>query len=396
MALTLAGCSQPTNGSMTPPSRPPATSAISDVDDPGEHATAEAVVWSGQRAIAVGSSGRSDAEPVTGNPVFVDGAKYHGWIRAMDDRGGAAWGRRLEGGREVHVRAVAALGGDLVLAGELRAGTARAFTGWVARVAPDGEPRWRLDALGTPGATGLSAVAVRGDGVIAAAGVQRGKAWLVAVDGQGKLIWQRDVDGLDEATALIAAGDGVVVAGVTGRTTTSAGTSRIVALDAGGRARWSAEAAERGHGELYAIAALAGGGIAVGQAPGEGGRDGAWLVRFGGDGAIRSSEVLPAAGPGKPIDAARAVAAFPDGGFVVAGESLDSLAGRRARVWRFDAAGKLLWHKAYGDGESLVRGVAVTPDGGAVIAGATQAIGAPLRAWIFEIDPHGAPRWTAR
>lgn len=350
-------------------------------------------MWSGQRAVVVGSSGRTDdATPMIGNPVFVDGARYHGWMRAVDERGAAAWTHRLEGGRELHVRAVASLGDDLVIAGEQRAGDARAYTGWVARIASGGGERWRLEGLGAAGVTSLRAVAVRGDGIVVAGGMQRGKAWLVAVDGQGKLGWEHDVAGLDEVTAVMAAGGGVVVVGIAGRTTTSAGTSRVIAVDATGAIRWSTAAAERGRGELYAIAPLAGGGVAVGQAPGSGGRDGVWIVRFGADGAIRSSQVLPAIG----IAAASTVAATADGGFVVAGQALEDLRTRRARVWRFDGAGKALWQQAYGDSESLVRGVAATPDGGAVVVGATQASGATLRPWIFGLDRQGAQRWTAR
>jgi hypothetical protein len=352
-------------------------------------------VWAQARAIVVGSAGRTVETPVTANPVFVDGAQYHGFIRAVDARGMAVWTRRLDGGRELHVRAVASLGTDLVIAGEARAGDARAYTGWVARVSSDGDPRWRLDALGAPGVTGLSAVAVRGDGAVVAGGTQRAKAWLVAVDAQGALAWAHEVAGLDEVTGLIAAGDGVVVTGIAGRTTTTAGTSRVIALDAAGAIRWTTAAPETGHGELYAIAPLAGGGVAVGQAPGPGGRDGAWIVHFDAGGAIRSSQVVPAAGA-TGSDAARAVTATADGGFVVAGESFDLLRGRRGQAWRFDGAGKLLWRQAYGDGEALVRGVAATPDGGALIVGASQAPGTPLRPWIFEIDPAGAARWTVR
>ena len=111
---------------MTPPPQPSANPVAADLGDLTEHATAEAVVWSDQRAVVVGSSGKTDATPVTANPVFVDGARYHGWMRAVDVRGAVAWTRRLDGGREVHVRAVASLGGDLVIAGEQRAGDARA------------------------------------------------------------------------------------------------------------------------------------------------------------------------------------------------------------------------------------------------------------------------------
>ena len=242
--------------------------------------------------------------------------------------------------------------------------------------------------------TGLQAVAVRSDHSIVAGGMRRGKAWLVAIDEHGKQRWDHEVAGVDEVTAAMRAGDAIVVAGVAGRTTTSAGTSRLIALDAAGAARWTAELPERGAGELYALAPLGDGGVAVGQAPrpaGGAGGDGAWIVRFAADGTVRSSEVLAGSGG----DAARAVTAIGDGGFVVAGSSFEAPRGRRAVVWRFDASGRLVWRETYGATDSFARGVAATPDGGAVVVGATQAPGARLRAWIAGLDRLGAQRWTA-
>lgn len=388
-SFALAACnSQPVNSAMTPPSRPP-TPAVSEIADADEHATAEAVVWHGERAIVVGSAGTTETTPGGANPILVDGARYHGWLRGVDAHGAIAWARRVEGGRELHLRAVAPVGDDLVIAGEQRAGDAREYTGWVTRIAGDGSERWRAEGLGAAGATTLQAIAARADGTVVAGGFRRGKAWLVAIDAHGKPGWDHDLAGLDEVTALVAAGDAVVVAGVVGRSTTSAGTSRLIAVDAAGKIRWSTALPERGPGELFGIAALGDGGVAVGQAP-DGARDAAWIVRFGPGGAIRSTELVP----GKSTDAAHAVAATSDGGFVVAGTSHDDLRGRRATAWRFDGAGRLVWHQAYGSTESFARGVAATAEGGAVVVGATQAAGAKLRPWVIAIDHTGAERWT--
>ncbi|HEX8109810.1 MAG TPA: hypothetical protein VF516_18895 [Kofleriaceae bacterium] len=374
---------------MTPPARP-ADPAVSQIADAAEDATAEAAVWSGEHAVVVGSAGATGPTPTGANPIFADGARYHGWIRAIDAHGGSGWMRRFDTGREVHVRAAAVVGDEVVIAGEQRDGDARAYTGWVARIAPGGVERWRLEHLGAAGATGLQAVAVRGDGSVAAGGMQRGKGWLVAIDPHGKLRWDHDLADLDEATAVMPIGDDFVMAGITGRTTTSAGTSRLTRIDATGAARWSVTVPERGPGELFALAPLGDGGVAVGQAPGAGGRDGAWIVRFDAGGAIRASQVLPAKGS----DSARAVAATADGGFVVAGSSFEAPQDRRAIVWRFDGANQLVWRQAYGSG-AFARGVAGAPDGGAVVVGATQPAGAKLRSWIAGIDRGGTQRWTA-
>lgn len=376
---------------MTPPSRP--APPAPEIADRADNATADAVVWSGEHAVIVGSAGAIEPTPKRADPIAVDGARYHGWIQAASARG-VDWARRFEDGREVHVRAAALIGEDVVLAGEQRAGDLRAYTGWVARIAPGGVERWRVDRLGEPGVTGLQAIAVRSDGSVVAGGMQAGKAWLVALDEHGKRRWDHELAGVDEVTAAMRLGDAIVVAGVAGRTTTSAGTSRLIALDAGGAARWTTALPERGPGELFALAPLGDGGVAVGQAPraaGDGAGDGAWIVRFGPDGAVRSSEVLAGSGG----EAARAVAASGDGGFLAAGSSFDAPRGRRAVVWRFDAAARQVWRQTYGGGDSSASGVAATPDGGAVVVGSIQAPGARLRAWIAGLDRLGAERWTA-
>jgi hypothetical protein len=374
IGLALACNSQPMNGTKPPPSRSPQVAA--------EHASADAVIWTGQHAVVIGSAGRTDASPENASPIFADNVHYHGWLRSVDMRGQTAWTHRLDAGRELHLRAITTLGADLVIAGEQRTGGARAYTGWLSRIAPDGSPRWLLDRLGGTGATTLQAVVARPDGGVLAGGFRDAKAWLTAVDPRGKPAWDRDLE-LGEVTGILAAPSLTVVVVVTGRTTTAAGTSRLIAVDASGAPRWTTALPDHGAGELFGVAPLASGGVAVGQAPSSG-RDGAWIVRFAPDGAILSSQVLPAATP----ETAQAVTPLPDGGFLVAGASFEP---RRARVWRFDAAGQLRWHKTYGDASP--RGVAATPDGGAVLAGSVLAD--PTRAWIFAIGPDGAERWTA-
>lgn len=371
----LACNSQPMNGSKPPPPRPS--------DAVPEQTSADAVTWTGRYAVIIGSAGRTDTLPENANPIFTDNAHYHGWLRAVDPRGQTVWTRRLDAGRELHLRAVTAIGTDLLIAGEQRAGDERAYTGWLSRIAPDGTQRWLLDRLGGAGATTLQAVAALPDGGALAGGFRNAKGWLAAVEPHGKVAWDHDLE-LGEVTALLATPSLTVVVGITGRTTTAAGTSRIIAIDATGAPRWTTAVPDHGPGELFGITALAGGGVAVGQAPSSG-RDGAWIVRFAADGAILSSQILAASTP----EIAQAVTSTPDGGYLVAGASFEP---RRARVWRFDARGQLVWQKTYGD--AVPRSIAATPDGGAVLAG--SVLTSPTRSWIAAIGSDGTERWTAQ
>jgi outer membrane protein assembly factor BamB len=398
LGMPLAACNSRPTGAMTAPtsssssSSSPASStpggAFPDIADAGDHVTAEAVVWSGPHAIIAGSAGHLDDTPANRDPVRNDGARYHAWLRAVDAQGAERWTRRLDDAREVHVRAMAALGEGVVVAGERRTGDARAYTGWVAALAGDGRERWRLEQLGDPGGTTLKAVAARADGSVLAGGVHGRTAWLIAVDTHGALHWSHDVAGLDEVTAIAASADGGVLAGIAGRTTTHDGRSQLIAVDRSGAPRWTIELPDRGPGELAAITAIGDGGVAVGHAPDDRGRDGAWIVRFAADGKVHASEIVP----GAASTSATAVAATADGGFIVAGTTMDAQFHKRGALWRFDPTGKLMWQQTYGQRDGFLRGVAVTPDGGAIVVGAAQTANQPLVPWLFAVDPQGAQR----
>src|SRR5262245_5578279 len=105
--LAVAACNSRPNGTMTAPNSSPTSSSapstagggLPAIADAGDHVTAEAVVWSGQLAIVVGSAGHVDDAPPGSDPIRVDGARYHAWLRAIDARGAASWSRRIDDAR---------------------------------------------------------------------------------------------------------------------------------------------------------------------------------------------------------------------------------------------------------------------------------------------------------
>lgn len=362
--------------------------SVGDLAKDNEHSSADAVARVGAHFVVVGSAGSTDATPDGANPIFADGARYHGWMRAVDDAGAPVWTRRVEGGREIHIDAIAPVGDGFVVAGGQRAGDVRAYTAWVARYDARGEQRWRVENLGEAGVTSLQAIAVASNGSLIAGGTNGWKSWLVAFTADGQRRWEQQIPNLDKITALATLGDVVVGCGITGRTTLKNGTSRLFAVSAAGELRWSTALPPNGTGELRAIAMRDDGGVAVGQADHDG-RDGAWIVRFGADGEVRDSRVLD----GKASVSAQAVTFANDGGFVATGVVVEKNLDRRVMAWRFDRKGTVRWEKSYGDASSV--GIAIAADDSAVLVGSAQAPGAKVRPWIFAIDPQGAVRWTA-
>jgi len=95
-------------------------------------------------------------------------------------------------------------------------------------------------------------------------------------------------------------------------------------------------------------------------------------------------------------DKAYAVLQTPDGGFMVAGSTASRGAGGHdAWVLRLDAGGALAWEKTYGGPKTdEAYAIAATPDGGFILAGSTESGGAGLRdGWLVKIDGKGDAAW---
>ncbi|MCS7311413.1 MAG: hypothetical protein NZ742_00635 [Acidobacteria bacterium] len=118
---------------------------------------------------------------------------------------------------------------------------------------------------------------------------------------------------------------------------------------------------------------------------GTGGTD-AWVLRLDAAGDL----VWQKAFGGGDSDVAYAVRVTSDGGFVLCGYTSSSTAGGDVRAWvfRLNADGGLVWQRAYGPG--VAYDVRPTPDGGFVVVGTTTAFGATgLDLWVLRLDAQG-------
>ncbi len=371
-------------------------SAVWRLDNDGDNDDGYLVVGS-QTNFATAAT---QPEPATtaANPVIADSDRYAAWVLKLADSGEIVWQRQYPAQRESHGRAVAATGqSGFVIAGSHRDSARRAFHGMLLGIDANGDERWR-QVLGDPGVTTLYAVVVAPDGTIYAAGQNAGRGWIVAADDDGTPIGQTLFPEFDavRALAITADADGTItlLAGATqGATTTSLGTSELLGLDTEGKVRWRTPLPQSGKGEIAAIAMTKdGGGVAVGRGHGADNKKiSLWLARWRGDGEVIASEVVPS----DDIEAGTAVVALDDGGFAVAGHTLQGFRHRRVRVWRWDRQNRLQWAHSYGDSNrDLANGLARGPEGTLVAVGQTampQAGGSGLMA--IAIDGDGTVQW---
>ena len=125
-----------------------------------------------------------------------------------------------------------------------------------------------------------------------------------------------------------------------------------------------------------------------------------WLVRLGQQGELMWQQAYGGTGN----DELRMALALPDGGFIAVGHTESaplSKGGRDAWLVRTDGLGRLLWQRAYGgSGNDAARAIVALPDGGYVVVGETGSAdiaGLTPRgatdAWLMRLDSRGAVLW---
>ncbi len=153
--------------------------------------------------------------------------------------------------------------GDLVLAGSRLAGDGGNLDGWVLRLDAGGALRWHR-TFGGPALDRFRAVATAPDGDLILAGETwsfgdgLADAWVVRLDGDGDVRWQRAYGGAgatDAAWAVqVEEGGDLVVAGTTGAFGAGGDDAWVLALDGGGAVRWSVAAGGPDADGLVALA----------------------------------------------------------------------------------------------------------------------------------------------
>jgi hypothetical protein len=202
---------------------------------------------------------------------------------------------------------------------------------------------WQRSFAGTPESAIAAAAAAR-DGLCLAGTTSLAgggqEAWVLRVNGEGKLLWQRRPGGpkRDGALAVSASGDGGCVA-----------------------AGFDSDETRL------------------------------WIFKLDAKGVLAWSRAIPAGHTG------RAVAIVPtrDGGYAVAAYAKPAAdKPDRAFVLRLNARGEVTWSKYAGRNESRATDLRETQDGGFVVVGMGREQGYPRVAlWAARLDRNGHTRW---
>ncbi len=336
---------------------------------------------------------------VAGNSRLL-AQRYDAWIILLDPTGEALWERRLGGPEtdQVYGLVVTGDGGALVV-GHTRSTGAGASDVWLVRLDGAGATLWQ-HTFGTSGNDRARTVAAAPDGGFFVGGFQAGggpgdrDAWLLRVDAAGTPLWEQRFGGPgDDGVFHVAplADGGAAVTGYV-QTGGARGFDLWVArLAADGTALWQ-QWFDRGRFDAgTAVVPLPGGGLAVTGATRRddtNGRLDAWILRL--DAATGEPEWQRVLG-GDGNDAAWGAVAVADG--LLVGAATESRGAGSTDAWliRLDGAGAVLWERTHGGALwDRPTALAATPDGGFVVAGYTTSAGAGYEDfWLLRVDAEG-------
>jgi len=247
--------------------------------------------------------------------------------------------------------------------------------------------------------------------------------WLAKTDSNGVIGWQRCLggSGQDFANAVaLTAGGGYVVAGYSGSNDSNVtgnhgggGDFWVVQLDGNGNIGWQKCLGGTQFDNANSVQATSDGGFIVcgntqsddGDVSGNHGGNDCWVVKLDGGGNIVWQKCLG----GTFDEQANAVWQNADGGYIIAGytESNDGdVSGSHGSgdIWvvRLDSVGSIVWQKCLGGtGHEIAYGVRQTPDGGFIVISETSSDDGDVSGnhgihdfWVIRLDGGGTITWS--
>ncbi|WP_101067573.1 hypothetical protein [Roseovarius salinarum] len=336
-----------------------------------------------------------------GNSRLRNGHDYDAWILHFSDAGHLLWNRSLGGAGADQLYDVArGADGGFMAVGHTRSRGNGESDAWLVKVALDGDPVFD-GAIGGPGNDRARAVAALPGGGFAVAGFSASTGegdrdlWVLRLDAAGRVVWQRTYGGPghDAAydVAALANGD-IAVAGVSRGGAAHGHDAWVLRLDPQGEITWQRRFDSARFEAATALAALPGGGLAVAGAVGVNGTlsDDLWIARLDADGTTAWHDRLGGAGRDTPWGLARAA----DGSLLVAAVTWTDDAGA-GDLWLLgiDSDGAVAWERRFGGRYwDKPTGLLSLPDG-MLMVGHTSSQGFGFEdGWLLRLDGRGELR----
>jgi hypothetical protein len=356
--------------------------------------------------IVAGYSESNDGD-VTGNH-----GGYDYWVVKLDSSGNIQWQKSLGGSDDDFANSIQQTAdGGYIVAGRSSSNDGD-VTGnhggndyWVVKLDDSGNIQWQK-SLGGSDDDFANSIQQTADGGYIVAGESNSNngdvtgnhgffdCWVVKLDGNGNIQWQKSLGGSDDDSALSiqqTTDGGYIVAGnsmsTDGDVTDNHGfwDYWVVKLDDSGNIQWQKNLGGTDSDVAYSIQQTADGGYIVagqsdsndGDVTGNHGILDYWVVKLDGSGNIQWQKSLG----GSVFDYAYSIQQTTDGGYIVAGRSSSNdgdITGNHGGddywVVKLDGSGNIQWQKSLG-GSGVDRAYTIqqTVDGGYIVAGSSNS-----------------------
>jgi hypothetical protein len=278
---------------------------------------------------------------LTGSRSDKQITRSSGWVVRLDSKADELWRHEFDAGDPKGTSGLTSIDempdGGFIAVGSTTVKSAGQYDGWLLRLDKDGKLVWQK-AVGGAEEDALFSVAALPDGGAIATGAYGadGQGWLLRVDGKGETVWEKRYGGVgyDVFNAIVRhAGGGFVAMGTTRSKGPAGGAAWVMRLDEKGEPAWERLLTPVKGATANSVLALADGGLLIAGGsivePGLGNAtERAWLARLAPDGAVLWTKVFDAPGDENLFSAV----ALPDGGFAVAGFSAAKGAGE-GDIW---------------------------------------------------------------
>jgi len=325
-------------------------------------------------------------------------------VVSAEQSGMITWDRTYGGSKDDWVSSlIQTTDGGYAVAGYTKSFGAGEADFWLLKLDKKGNRIWDK-TYGGSGYDYASSLVQTSDGGYAVAGSTESRGaggrdfWLLKLNSQGKLLWNRTYGGSkdDEARSLIQVNDGgYLLAGWTDSYGAGTYDFWLLKLNSQGKLLWDRTFGERGWDEARTIIQTSDGGYTVAGftwAKGVEDDDDLWLLKLNSQGKLLWDRTFG----GSKEDRASSLIQTSDGGYVVAG-STESKGAGGLDFWllKLNSQGKLLWDRTFGGSkDDVVNSFIQTSDGGYAVAGSTTSKGAGnYDFWLLKLDKQGNQIW---
>ncbi len=280
--------------------------------------------------------------------------------------------------------------GGYAVAGYTESKGAGKYDGWIIKLDSQGNMVWDKTYGGSEDEW-LHSLIQTTDGGYAGAGFTSSKGsgiadfWIIKLDSQGNMVWDRTYggSGLARANSLIQTTDG-------GYAVAGEDDAWLIKLDSQGNMVWDRNYGQGSFEWVYSLIQTTDGGYAVAG-------DDAWLIKLDSQGNIVWNRTYGGSG----LDCAYSLIQTTDGGYAVAG-STSSKGSGTADLWliKLDSQGNMVWDRTYGGNwNDWATSLIQTTDGGYAVAGYTRGSFNPSKGsgtqdlWVIKLDSQGNMVW---